>query len=62
MNMATPTAKFEYKWTDQVHTALLAILVDIVTNGGTTSIAAHKEKIMADMEARGFQFTWEATR
>ncbi len=60
--MASPAAKFETKWNDEAHTALLGILVDIVTSSGSTSISAHKEKIMASMAAHGFQFTWEAMR
>jgi hypothetical protein len=61
--MTTPIkSKVEAKWNDQSHAALLGILVDIVTSGGTVSIVPHKEKIMSSMEAQGFQFTWEGIR
>lgn len=61
--MSTPTKpKPEAKWNDQAHAALLGIFVDIVTNANKVSIVTHKEKIMASMEAHGFQFTWEGIR
>jgi hypothetical protein len=53
---------FQQRWGDDAHTALLCIFVDIITDGGTASMNAHQERIMASMAARGFTFSWEATR
>lgn len=61
--MSTPAKhKPESKWNDQAHAALLGVFVDIVATANKVSIAAHKEQIMASLEAHGFQFTWEAVR
>jgi hypothetical protein len=65
--MATTPAEaaakpFLQRWGDDAHTALLCIFVDVVSEGGTASMNAHQEKIAAGMAARGFAFTWEATR
>lgn len=56
------TKPFQQRWSDEAHTALLGIFVDIMTNGGTVSINAHQEKIVAGMAAHGFAFSWEAMR
>ncbi|KAG7285097.1 hypothetical protein NEMBOFW57_009717 [Staphylotrichum longicolle] len=61
--MSTPAKhKPESKWNNQAHAALLGVFVDIVATANRVSIVAHKEQIMASLEAHGFQFTWEAVR
>lgn len=54
--------KSESRWNEAVYKTLVGILVDISTQGGNTSIKTHQEKIMAGIEANGFDFTWEAIR
>jgi hypothetical protein len=53
---------FQQRWGDDAHTALLCIFVDIMTSSGTASLNSHQERITAGMAARGFAFSWEATR
>ncbi len=59
--MSTP-AKAEPRWNEAVYKTLVGILVDLLTQGGKTGIKSHQEKIMATMEANGYDFTWEAIR
>lgn len=61
-NNTAPKQPFQQRWGDEAHTALLGIFVDVVTSGGTVSLNAHQENIMAGMAARGFAFSWEAMR
>ncbi|KAK4043593.1 hypothetical protein C8A01DRAFT_32323 [Parachaetomium inaequale] len=53
---------FQVKWNEESHTALLGILVNIVTDNGAASINKHKDQIMAGLEAHGFGFSWDAIR
>ncbi|KAK3304403.1 uncharacterized protein B0T15DRAFT_494866 [Chaetomium strumarium] len=49
----------EVKWTDNAHLVLLCAALDIIGDGGKVSIATHKDKFMAALEANGYKFTWE---
>lgn len=53
---------FQTRWAEESHIALLCVMMDIVTENGTTSIAKYKDQIISGMEARGFGFSWEAVR
>ena len=52
---------FETRWSNEAHEALCVALVDALVKPGS-SVAAHKEAILASMISRGFNFTWEAIR
>lgn len=50
------------RWNNESHEALLAILVDVILQGDRATLAYYKDTIMAGMEARGYNFSWEAVR
>jgi hypothetical protein len=52
----------EIKWTDTAHVVLLNACIDIINDGGKTTVSAHKNEIMAALEANGYKFTWEGVR
>ncbi|KAK3387012.1 hypothetical protein B0H63DRAFT_521090 [Podospora didyma] len=58
--METTGAK-ESRWNNEAHGHLAGALVEALAEAGS-STAKHKDLIVASMEARGMDFTWEAIR
>ena len=54
-------ASKEARWSPEAHSALCGALAEALIAAGA-SPAAHKDLIIAHLQAKGFDFTWEGIR